>query len=269
MVRVPEDEPSPKRDTGALRQRLLRSLAAPFRRPGRFERLLAVTRLQGQDPRIRHQLVVPHATYSPWWTDAAFMRTFEAVRHATLVDIYRLYELWRSVEQVAPVEGDILEVGVWRGGSGCLIAAGAREHCPDAHVYLCDTFHGVVKAGAPDNEFVGGELSDTSASRVRELARRLGLDNVTVVEGVFPDETGGRIAGSKLRLAHVDVDVYASARDSFRWIWDRLAPGGVVIFDDYGFHDCEGVTRFVDEVASRPDVMFVHNLNGHGVVLRR
>lgn len=269
MVRVPEDDPSPKRDPGALRQRLLRGLAAPFRAPGRFERLLAVTRLRGQNPRIRHQLVVPHATYSPWWTDAAFMRTFEAVRHATLVDIYRLYELWRAVEQVAPVDGDLLEVGVWRGGSGCLIATRAREVCPDAHVYLCDTFRGVVKAGPADNEFVGGELSDTSAARVRDLARRRDLDNVTVVEGVFPDETGGRIPASGLRFAHVDVDVYDSARDSFLWIWDRLAPGGMVVFDDYGFHDCEGVTRFVDEVASRPDVVFVHNLNGHGVVLKR
>ena len=62
MVRVPEDDPSPKRDPGALRQRLLRGLAAPFRAPGRFERLLAVTRLRGQNPRIRHQLVVPHVS---------------------------------------------------------------------------------------------------------------------------------------------------------------------------------------------------------------
>jgi O-methyltransferase len=63
--------------------------------------------------------------------------------------------------------------------------------------------------------------------------------------------------------------VYDSARDGFLWVWDRLVRGGVVIFDDYGFHDCEGVTRFVNEVASRPDVAFVHNLNGHGVVFKR
>ncbi len=260
---------SVNREPVAFRQRLFRNLAAPLRRSGRFERLLGFTRLKGQDPAIQHQLVVPHATYSPWWTDRSFMTAFEAVRDATLVDIYRLYELWRSVEQVAALEGDLLEVGVWRGGSGCLVATCARERCPDASVYLCDTFEGVVKAGAEDNEFVGGELSDTSASRVRDLAHRLGLDNLTVVEGVFPDETADRVPVSKLRFAHIDVDVYESARDSFLWIWDRLVPGGVVVFDDYGFHDCEGVTRFVNEIALRQDLIFVHNLNGHGIVVKR
>lgn len=258
-----------KREPSALRQRLFRTVAAPFRRAGRIERLLGVTRLKGQDPEIQHQLIVPHATYSPWWTDQSFMRVYDAVRDATLVDIYRLYELWQSVEQVADLEGDLVEVGVWRGGSGCLIASCAREQKLDANVYLCDTFEGVVKASTRDNEFVGGELSDTSAARVRDLAQRLGLDNVTVVEGVFPDETAERVPASKLRFAHVDVDVYDSARDSFLWIWDRLVPGGVVVFDDYGFHDCEGVTKFVNEVSSRPDAVFVHNLNGHGVVVKR
>ena len=260
---------SVKRDSTALRQRLLRTLAAPLRRAGRFERLLGVTRLRGQDPSVRHQLVVPHATYSPWWTDQAFMKAYDAVRDATFVDVYRLYELWQFVEQMQSLEGDLIEVGVWRGGSGCLIAACAQEHCPDATVYLCDTFEGIVKAGSRDNEFVGGELSDTSAFRVRELADRMALDNVTIVEGVFPDATGGGVATSTLRFAHIDVDVYESARDAFLWVWDRLVHGGVVIFDDYGFHDCEGVTTFVNEIACRPDLVFVHNLNGHGVLVKR
>jgi O-methyltransferase len=34
----------------------------------------------------------------------------------TFVDVYRLYELWQVLEQVAHLDGDILEVGVWRGG---------------------------------------------------------------------------------------------------------------------------------------------------------
>jgi O-methyltransferase len=258
-----------KRERGTARRLLLKNLAAPLRRAGRFERILGVTRLRGQDPTIQHQLIVPHATYSPWWTDEPFMRTFEDVRDATLVDIYRLYELWRLVDQVADLEGDLIEVGVWRGGSGCLIARRAQQHCPTATVYLCDTFEGVVKAGRHDNEYVGGEHNDTSSTNVRDLARRFSLDNVTVVEGVFPDEVDNQFGASRFRFAHIDVDVYDSARDSFLWIWDRLVPGGVVVFDDYGFHDCEGVTRFVNEAARRPDALFFHNVNGHGVIVKR
>jgi O-methyltransferase len=258
-----------KRESTNARKLLLKNLAAPLRQAGRFEKLLGVTRLRGKDPAIQHQLIVPHATYSPWWTDQAFMQIYAAIKTATFVDIYRLYELWRLVDQVKDLDGDIVEVGVWRGGSGCLIATRAEQLCPGATVYLCDTFEGVVKAGVRDNEYVGGEHKDTSVDRVRGLARQLNLDNVTVLEGVFPDETGEHIGSTQIRLGHIDVDVYDSAQESFAWIWERLVSGGVVVFDDYGFYSCEGVTRFVNEVAQRSDLLFFHNVNGHGVIVKR
>jgi O-methyltransferase len=104
---------------------------------------------------------------------------------------------------------------------------------------------------------------------VEELMRRLGLDNVELLPGVFPEETGNRIADHTLRLCHVDVDVYQSAKDSFDWAWSRLSAGGVAVFDDYGFPCCPGVTKFVDEQRERADRLVLHNLNGHGIVVKR
>ena len=57
---------------------------------------------------------------------------------------------------------DVLEVGVWRGGTGCLLAAKAQSLNRNATVFLCDTFSGVVKAGEIDNFYKGGEHADTS-----------------------------------------------------------------------------------------------------------
>jgi O-methyltransferase len=71
------------------------------------------------------------------------------------------------------------------------------------------------------------------------------------------------------RLCHCDVDVYQSAKDVFDWVWPRLAPGGVIVFDDYGFPACPGVTKFVDEQRLLDDRLVVHNLNGHGIVVKR
>lgn len=252
-----------------MRTTILRNLAAPLRRNGRLEGALRLTRLRGRQTKVVHQLVIPHATYSPWWTDAEFQKAYRELRAFTLVDVYRLYELWILVEQVRPVEGDILEVGVWRGGSGCLIAKKANLEGLRSRVFLCDTFAGVVKAGAQDREYKGGEHSDTSAETVTGLAARLGLGNVRVLEGIFPDETAQDIDSTRLRLCHIDVDVYESARDVFDWCWTRLSIGGVVVFDDFGFHDCEGVTRLVTELAARPDLLFLQNLNGHALLIKR
>jgi O-methyltransferase len=136
-------------------------------------------------------------------------------------------------------------------------------------VYLCDTWQGVVKTGAIDIYYRDGKHDDTSRQIVERLVGKLGLTNVQLLEGIFPDDTGAAIAGSRLRLCHIDVDVYQSASDVFDWAWPRLSPGGVVVFDDYGFPACPGVTRFVDEQRRREDRLVLHNLNGHGIVVKR
>lgn len=228
--------------------------------------LLRVTRAS---PGVEHELVVPTATWSPWNLDRGFLATWEEVRRHTLKDKYRCWELWTLVaEAAAHPAGAILEVGVWRGGSGALLARRARDLGLADPIYLCDTFRGVAKAGPEDPGYQGGEHADTSRQRVVDLVERLRLDDVHVLAGVFPDETGDRVPAGPIRLCHVDVDVYASARDVLAWVWPRLPPGGIVVFDDYGFRFCDGVTRLVDEQRGRADRVVLHNLNGHGIVVK-
>src|SRR5687767_10834670 len=62
------------------------------------------------------------ATYTPWNVDREFSRVFDIVQESTLVDRYRCFELWSLVAQVRHLEGGLLEVGVWNGGTGALIA---------------------------------------------------------------------------------------------------------------------------------------------------
>jgi len=70
-------------------------------------------------------------------------------------------------------------------------------------------------------------------------------------------------------LCHIDVDTYDSAKDIVEWVWPRLSVGGAVVFDDYGFVRCEGVTKLVNELSSDNDKLFIHNLNGHGLIFKR
>jgi O-methyltransferase len=212
--------------------------------------------------------VTPFATYAPWAADAAFIDTYRAVVDHTLVDIYRCWELWQLVEQVSGLQGGFVEVGVWRGGSGCLIAKRAKLLGLDADVFLCDTFTGVVKTGDLDPAYDGGEHADTSVKIVRDLAARLGVDNVVLAEGIFPDETQHIVTAQQIRLLHVDVDVYVSARDIVDFVWPRLVRGGVVVFDDYGFKTTTGITKYVNEAMRGQDRTMVHNLNGHAVVIK-
>jgi O-methyltransferase len=216
-----------------------------------------------------HEMAFPLSTYAPWQADEAFRRTYEAVRQNTLVDVWRCYELWSLVGELRDVPGAILEVGVWRGGTGILMATRAAALGLDEPVYLCDTWAGVVKTGDVDTYYRDGKHDDASRETVATLAAALGTTNVELLQGVFPDETAGQIADNRFRLCHCDVDVYRSAKDVFDWVWPRLEPAGVVVFDDYGFPACPGVTKFVDEQRLLGDRTVIHNLNGHGLVVKR
>jgi len=220
---------------------------------------------------IRHAPVLPQkSTYSPWLNDSGFIETYGRVQSHTLVDRLRCYELWSLVKESAKLAaGALIEVGVWRGGTGCLIADAARLAGLAETVYLCDTFQGVVKAGPRDTKYKGGEHADTSEDIVARLAADMGLKNLAILRGIFPDETSKAVTDPQFRFAHLDVDVYESTRDILSWVWPRLAPGGIVVFDDYGAYGCEGVTRLVNEVSGGNDRIFVHNTNGHGILMKR
>jgi O-methyltransferase len=215
-----------------------------------------------------HAPVEPYATYSPWNGDAAFADVHRRISANTLVDRLRCYELWQLVQQSAKLTGALLEVGVWRGGTGALIASAARRAGIRDTVYLCDTFSGVVKAGAEDSAYVGGEHADTSQELVQRLLDSMDLTNARLLRGVFPNDTGHLIPDAAFRFCHIDVDVYQSARECLDWLWGRLCVGGIVVYDDYGFEGCSGVTRHVDEQRSLPDRQVIHNLNGHAIVVK-
>ena len=223
--------------------------------------------MRGVDGRD-YSVVIPHALLSPWNTDEPFKTIHDKITVFTNVDIYRCYELWHLVGEVAHLTGDIIEVGVWRGGTGCLMAARSEQLGGNAKVFLCDTFKGVVKAGQYDNSYKGGEHSDTSRELVAKLASDLNLTNVVLLQGIFPEESGHDIEGRQFRLCHIDVDVYQSAKDILDWAWPRMPVGGVVVFDDYGFHTCHGIRKLVDELRPEEGYCRVQNLNGHAVVVK-
>jgi O-methyltransferase len=217
-----------------------------------------------------HGMYFPIATYSPWLTDEPFQRAYRAAKRNTLVDQWRCYELWTLLGELREIPGAVIEVGVWRGGSGALMAARCTELGIAEPTFLCDTWTGIVKTGEVDTYYHDGKHDDTSKAIVEKLVRRMGLaDRVRLLQGIFPDDTGSAAEDHVFRLVHIDVDVYQSAFDVFAWAWPRLSPGGVVVFDDYGFPATPGIARFVDEQRGLPDRLVVHNLNGHGLVVKR
>lgn len=222
-----------------------------------------------REPREGYEDVFPNAGYAPWLTDLEFQAAYNEIKGNTLVDIYRCYELWTlSRQTLKRVGGCVVEVGVYRGGTAALLGL-ATCHL-NRTLYACDTFQGVAKAGENDWWYKGGEFSDTSMEYVQQFINVFDLSAVRLIRGIFPEGVPPfDLPSGKIAFAHVDVDTYLSAKDTTEWIWNRLNPGGCVVFDDYGFRSTSGVTKFVNEFAHDNNTCsLIHNLNGHGILTR-
>jgi O-methyltransferase len=216
-----------------------------------------------------HRRLNPIADYAPWTTDPRFLEIYHTIQPYTLVDIYRCYEIWTLVEQSAKLTGALIEIGVWRGGTGALIAQRAKLSGITDTIYLCDTFTGVVKASAHDPLYKGGEHRDTSIGLVEDLVyNQLNLEHVKILQGVFPEETAKSMDHESFRFCHIDVDVYHSAKDITTWLWNKLAIGGMIVYDDYGFFGYGGITTYVEEQRHARDRLLFYNLNGHAVIIK-
>ena len=225
-----------------------------------------------QKKNLSYSRVLPFAIYSPWLDDAEFQKIYQHIaKEYTLVDEYRCFELWQLIEQTNKLDSsaNVLEVGVWRGGTSTVMAKQLQLLGSSAKIYSADTFEGVVKTSSKDSSYTGGEHADTSLDLFTNLFKSLNLTNIIPLKGIFPDQTANQIPGeTRFKLCHIDVDVYLSAKDVQDWIWNKLIIGGVVVFDDYGFGSTDGITNFVNEQRKLSDRIVLHNLNGHAVIIK-
>lgn len=133
--------------------------------------------------------------------------------------------------------GDIVEVGVYQGGSAYQLAEVAREQ--GRRIFLFDTFTGIPMQGEHDRHPVG-DFGDTSLEAVKQA-----IPDAIFVVGTFPETLEGVDVGP-IAFAHIDCDQYESVKACCVHLAPLMTRGGVMVFDDYAM--LEGATLAVDEV---------------------
>jgi len=194
------------------------------------------------------------------WQAAPDMRNFIELSH-TMIGRRRLDNLQQCVETALreDIPGDLIETGIWRGGA-CILMRGVlfAHGVTDRIVWAADSFEGVPPPTRPED--AGFDLSRSwlpvlavPLEEVQELFRRYGLldDRVRFLKGWFRD-TLRAAPMQKLAVLRLDGDLYESTMDALEPLYDKVAPGGFVIVDDYA--SCPPCGRAIDDFREARDI---------------
>ena len=197
--------------------------------------------------------------------DEDSIKTIESVEPYTMTSPERVYSVCQSARYLVEneIDGDIVECGVWRGGSMMAIARTLLQAADrDRTLHLYDTFSGMPPATDVDRDFLDQAAADQLDSQDKQDPKSVwcysGLDevkanlsktsypatNLRFVQGKVEDTLLDDLP-EKISMLRLDTDWYESTKVCLEQLYPRLVPGGILIIDDYGHW--QGCQKAVDE----------------------
>ena len=196
----------------------------------------------------------------------------------TMTSLERRASLLGAVDHIVKhgIAGDMVECGVWRGGSMMAVALALMARGDTSrHLYLYDTFEGMSEPTEHDKS-VSGESAQTQLARTdrdHALWAVAGFEDVQAnlastgypaerihyVKGKVEDTIPGTLP-QRIALLRLDTDWYESTRHELQHLYPRLQSQGVLIIDDYGHW--QGARQAVDEYfANSAQPVFLHRVD--------
>jgi len=194
----------------------------------------------------------PHSSRPDIENDLEFQEIYRRVwsqnSKYTMTSMERCYSLYSSIQYItkANIPGDVIECGVWRGGSAMLSALTLiKNNQNHRKIYLYDTYEGMSEPTNKDIDIQGvpyrqlweqekGLLS-VPIDEVKKNMLSTGYpeENIIFVEGMV-EKTIPNTVPSLVSLLRLDTDLYESTYHELIHLYPKIASQGILIIDDYG-----------------------------------
>ena len=180
-----------------------------------------------------------------------FYLTSQPYRLGNMLAHYEIYK------QIIHLPGDVIELGVFGGGSMIQWATFREllENERSRKLIGFDMFgeFPVTEHIESDVKFIKNwneQFKDTFTTReeILESLKLKGIGNVDLIRGDIAETLPDYIkknGHTRISLLHIDTDVYEPCKLGLELLYDRVVQGGLIVFDDYS--TIEGETVAVDE----------------------
>lgn len=197
-------------------------------------------------------------------------------RSQTMIGLRRLDNIQFCFENIVKenIPGDLIETGVWRGGSTIFMAGLVKSYNQNRKVYVADSFEGLPYPNVekyPDDEGDGHFYCDYMKISLEEVydnfkAYDLLNDNIVFLRGWF-ENTLPTIKNETFSLIRLDGDMYGSTWDALENLYPSLSVGGYLIVDDWALPNAKkSVTDYRNKYNILDEIV---DINGHSVFWRK
>jgi len=139
-------------------------------------------------------------------------------------------ESWLRRVLKEDIRGDLAEFGVWYATTFMPMAELARMY--QRKIHAVDSFVGMGEPGdRDDGQYIKGGLSVGGSKIFRQLAAPY-VGTVVIHEGWVPDILQ-EMDCDTFSFVHLDLDHYQPMLDALRFVWPRMARGGIVCCHDW------------------------------------
>jgi hypothetical protein len=170
-------------------------------------------------------------------------------------------------EKIKDLPGDIVEIGVFKGSGIATFSKFIEIFCTHSNkkiigfdIFDVDKSNILLnKDNAIDKETMNVVYSKVNKSELMLKNVTENLNNMSIsknfllVDGdvefsipIFLKEN----PGFKISLLYIDVDIQRPTYFALKYLWDRILPGGIILFDEYEYHkfsESVGVDKFLKE----------------------
>lgn len=198
-----------------------------------------------------------------WDEDENFIYIYNQVKTEILLDKKRAYVLYKSVKHSAGISGEIAELGVYRGGGIKLISKIKSNKV----IYGFDTFEGFPEFDKEKNPiWKNGLFNDFSYDRVTKYINN---ESVVLIKGPFPDTKSKLPKGIIFSFVHIDFDLFEGTLAACEFFYNKMAIGGLILVDDYGFLSCLGVREAVDSFFNDKPEVPLYLPSGQALIIKQ
>jgi len=168
-------------------------------------------------------------------------------------DINRLISIVLNLEKVLGednIQGDLAEVGVWKGNTACLLAYYAHEY--ERKCFLFDTYTGFDSRDLKgvDKKFGTENFNDTSLELVKSVIGSEAIGTCEFIKGYFPKSIPDYLYKEKFAIVSLDCDLYKPMKAGLTWFYPRMQNGAIFLLHDYSSGCWEGAKQAIDEFCS-------------------